>query len=428
MRPLINPALRQVWRDEHTLQVGIDPDRAHVLTGLDAPAGELLSRMDGTRTDRELLDAARTVGLPAAAVEALIAELTDNGLVVDAALPQMTREIPVAERLRLAPDVAAWTTGAGPVTRALLDVRRRATVVVEGAGRLGTVLASLLAAAAVGRLVVTDDGEVREGDLGPGGHSSTDVGAGRAASAARRVADCAPSTRVSCGRSPAGYDSAHGRPDLVVLSPDGPAVAPGRCEQLLAAEVPHLVAVTYERVAVVGPLVLPGRSPCTTCLELHRVDRDRGWPIVSAQLAEQPLTVNGVRATAACDVVLASLAAALAASAVLSYLDAPVQPHPLAGAMVQLRPPELVARRRSWSVHPSCGCAWDSVSATTADDTPVGADSAVSTCTSRTRRIGAASAHRTETVPPAAATASIGRSPIQAPHQPPARAPSGRTP
>ena len=50
--------------------------------------------------------------------------------------------------------------------------------------------------------------------------------------------------------------------------------------------------------------------------------------------------------------VLASLAAALAASAVLSFLDAPARPHELSGAMVQLRPPGLLARRRSWSVAP----------------------------------------------------------------------------
>ena len=35
MRPQLNPALRQLWRDEHTLQLGVDPAHAAVLAGLD---------------------------------------------------------------------------------------------------------------------------------------------------------------------------------------------------------------------------------------------------------------------------------------------------------------------------------------------------------------------------------------------------------
>ena len=137
------------------------------------------------------------------------------------------------ERQRLAPDLASWSVGAGPAGRGLLGVRRRSRVVVEGAGRLGALLVTLLAAAAVGRLDVTDGEQVHESDLGPGGHERASVGAGRAASAARHASAVAPSARVGCARSPVtvGADP----PDLVVLSPDGPAAPPGRCEQLLAA-------------------------------------------------------------------------------------------------------------------------------------------------------------------------------------------------
>jgi hypothetical protein len=433
MRPQLNPALRQLWRDEHTLQLGLDPEHAGVLAGLDAAAVQLLARMDGTRTAAQLVHSAGASGADAAATRELIEGLSHRGLLVDAAGGDAAaRAIDPDERGRLEPDLAAWSVGAGAVGRRLLAVRRRSRVVVEGAGRLGALLVTLLAAAAVGRLVVTDDGQVRAGDLGPGGHERATVGTGRAASAAQRAALAAPSARVSCSRSPVPLDAEP--PDLVVVSPDGPAPPPGRCEQLLAAGVPHLLATTFERVAVVGPLVLPGRSPCTTCLDLHRVDRDRQWPVVASQLHGAAASVTGVRTVAACDVVLASLAASLAASAALAYLDAPGEPHELAGAMVQVRPPGLLARRRSWTWHPSCGCSWDSLDDSGSEGTvPAGTtttrpSAARASPTSWTRRTGEATVHSTDATPPSAASSSVGRRPSQAPHTPPARAPSGRTP
>jgi len=33
--------------------------------------------------------------------------------------------------------------------------------------------------------------------------------------------------------------------------------------------------------------------------------------------------------------------------------------HELAGARLELRPPDGRTRRRSWGVHPACGCDWD---------------------------------------------------------------------
>jgi ThiF family len=424
MRPLLNPALRALWRDETTLQLGVDAERAVVLAGLAGQQADLLSRLDGTRTTDDLVAAAPGLGLREAAVRELLATLERRGLLVDAGAPAHTGPLPVGERHRLAPDLAAWSVGTGRIERAVLAVRRASTVVVEGAGRLGAALTGLLAAGAVGQLLVADGRTVRPADLGPGGHHGPAVGDPRATSAAAAATAAAPSARVTVSSSLPSYGRDGLRPDLVVLSPDGAVPAAGRCEQLLADGVPHLVATTFERVAVVGPLVLPGRSPCGTCLELHRVDRDPAWPAVAAQLAGPGAPVNGVRGPAACDVVLASLAAAMAASAVLAYLDEPSPSHELCGALVQVRPPSLRARRRSWTLHPGCGCSWQTAGAPVHTE----ASTRVAPCTSRMRRIGDGSVHSTEATPPAAASSRVGRSPSQAPHQPPARAPSGRIP
>jgi hypothetical protein len=364
MRPLLNPALRALWRDDTTLQLGADAEHAVVLAGIAGPQVDLLSRLDGTRTTDDLVADARGFGMAGPAVLDLIETLQRQGLLVDAGAPAQTGALPVAERHRLGPDMASWSVDAGRVEHGVLAVRRASTVVVEGAGRLGAALTGLLAAGAVGRLLVADGQDVRPADIGPGGHRAPAVGTHRAVSAADSATAAAPSTRVATSRDAPDYGLGAPRPDLVVLAPDGPVPPAGRCGQLLAVGVPHLLATTFERVAVVGPLVLPGRSPCATCLELHRVDRDAAWPTVAAQLAGPPTPVNGVRGPAACDVVLATLAAALAATAALAYLDEPDRPHELCGALVHVRPPALRARRRSWAVHPGCGCWWPGARAT----------------------------------------------------------------
>jgi bacteriocin biosynthesis cyclodehydratase domain-containing protein len=146
----------------------------------------------------------------------------------------------------------------------------------------------------------------------------------------------------------------------VVLCPDGAWVDGDVRGRLLGRGTPHLLAHTYERVGAVGPLVLPGRTPCLQCLDLHRVDRDNRWPVVAAQLAGPARTLTGAPSAPACDIVLATSVAALAATAALAFLDNPRGEHELAGARFELRPPGGRARRRSWGVHPACGCGWDS--------------------------------------------------------------------
>jgi hypothetical protein len=352
VRPLLNPALRALWRDESTLQLGADTERATVLAGLDGPCTELLTLLDGTRTRDELVDAAPTLGVSSGEAGRLIELLDDSGLLLDAARPGPLAALAEPERRRLEPDAASWSLDPAGADR-VLRARRAATVVVEGAGRVGAGLAGLLAAAAVGQLVVVDDRVAGPADAGPGGPAAADGGTGRADSAARAAERTAPCTRLEAGDRAQTW-----APALVVLTPDGPAAPLGRAEQLLAADVPHLMATTFERVAVVGPLVLPGRSPCCTCLDLHRADRDRHWPTVAAQLPGRPAPVTGVRAAAACDVVLAAYATVLATAAVLGFLDDPDRQHELTGARLELRPPALLPRRRSWGVHPACGCCW----------------------------------------------------------------------
>ena len=128
---------------------------------------------------------------------------------------------------------------------------------------------------------------------------------------------------------------------------------------------PHLAAVAGADRAVVGPLVVPGRSACLRCLELHRTDRDPRWPTVAAQLAAPTCRARGESA-------LTELVAHLVALQVCCWVDQRRTPASL-GATLTVTLPDGLTTRRAWSAHPRCGCSWlaASLPATLAADGPL---------------------------------------------------------
>src|SRR3954453_8617725 len=64
-RPQLKPALRRVWRDGSTIQLGVDPARAVVIGGLDAGSARLLESLDGSRDLRGLTVGAARLGVDA---------------------------------------------------------------------------------------------------------------------------------------------------------------------------------------------------------------------------------------------------------------------------------------------------------------------------------------------------------------------------
>ena len=362
-RPLLPAALRPVWRSDQALQLGLDPDRAVVVDGIDEPIAKALLGLDGTRTEAEVLAGAAETGLDPDLVGDLLTDLRTAGVlaeitprppgpgptaapgagpVVMASWPRMSAYGAVGAAGRLGPDLASLSLV--PAARTPLEVvrgRRAASIVVHGAGRVGVSLATLLAAAGVGQVHVADRGPVRPGDVAPAGVAAADVDRSRSAAAAEALRRAAPevrSTPPAPGR----------RPDLVVLASTEPVETMLRTA-LAGGRVAHLVAGVRETTAVVGPLVLPGRTGCLHCGDLHRADRDPAWPVVAAQLV-------GIRRRREepCDVVLATVAASLAALQCLAHLDG--RPAAATGASLELSLTDWRLRRRGWPAHPRCDC------------------------------------------------------------------------
>ena len=333
-RPCLAPGRTVLWRAPDCVQLGLGVTHAMVLDDLTAPMAALLRAMDGSRDSADLVAEAVTAGADPAEVLAVITELHRAGLVRDEPAPRR------CERTALEIDLAAGSVHSGRTAAELVRVRRSASVLVHGSGRVAVALAVALASAGVGRVVAVAAGTVRASDVGTG-YLPSDVGRRRTDAARDALRRAAPGVRTE----PAG---ARSTPHLVVVT-DAVVPDPDLVLDLVVRRRPHLAVYAHESVAVVGPLVLPGRSSCLRCVELRRTDADPAWPKLAAQLA-----VAAPNAGLACT----QLAAALAAEQVLAALAGPevASRPPTWGATLELDPVRGVLHRRSWPVHPRCGC------------------------------------------------------------------------
>ncbi|WP_406283044.1 hypothetical protein [Embleya sp. NBC_00896] len=149
MRPLLKPALRRLWRDRQTLQLGLDPRRAVLLVGLDPTTTRFVEHLDGTRDLDRTYALAEQLGLDRARAASVLELLAREGVLEDASgRPTPVPTLP-RERARLGPDLTslALVHGSGEAGLTALERRARAVVAVHGAGRVGAAVAALLAAA-----------------------------------------------------------------------------------------------------------------------------------------------------------------------------------------------------------------------------------------------------------------------------------------
>jgi bacteriocin biosynthesis cyclodehydratase domain-containing protein len=343
MRPTLVPNLRRLWRDAQTLQIGSDPDRAVVLRLSRPAASRALDLLDGSATTAGLLAGAADLGLAELDVQEIVDLLRRLGLVLGAheltpsALPEGVRR-----RLRIeAAAIALRQRSRDPTLTPAEILRRRAEacVLVAGDGPLVAPVAATLAAAGVGHIDPALDGPTRLGDVLVGGFGADDVRRPRAIAAAAAVTRAAPGTDLSAARAR--------RVSFVVqfgVRPSAPLGARG----VRLRQVPLLEVGIRLGTVVVGPLVRPYASPCRTCLDLHRRDRDPAWPALKAQLATAP---TGDEEPCAHTTALAG--AAFAAEEVLAYLDG-AQTRTEAAIVEISRAGE--AKRRTWAAHPRCDC------------------------------------------------------------------------
>jgi len=284
----LQPHLTLLRRDDHDLQLGFDATDAVVIADPDGSLQPLLELMDGRYRLGELRDVAARLGVPVDRAEALVATLIAGGLLQRPAIIG-----PEALTLRLV-----------------------------GLGAAGTRIGEQLLRAGVGRLLVVE-------------HDRSSAWAGWVHGRDR--------VQPIDHWSEPSIDPV----DLTIVLARTLEVDRAITTGLTQAGQPHLLVRPRARGAVVGPLVLPGRTSCLGCTDLARTRADPAWPRMLAQLC---------RTRGDWDPLAADWAAALVTTQVLSHLAG--RAVETASATVELGPHAWSWQRRVWSVDPACGCCW----------------------------------------------------------------------
>lgn len=226
------------------------------------------------------------------------------------------------------------------------STRADALVVVRGSSRLASAIAALLAASGVGHVYQEPDRPLRSPDLQGLPDSPHDLYPTGSALDRRSSAQLFADHLRRFARSVRTHPPAtHQYPDLVVLVAEGELPVTDTMD-LLDFDVPHLLAVARDNSAVVGPLVLPGRSVCALCIWHRGIELNPELTHVPPRKAAGP---------AALPAVLVAAAASTAVGDTLRLLEGRRLPATVDGS-IEWWADELAPRRRSWQRHPACRC------------------------------------------------------------------------
>ncbi len=295
VRATLRPGTVVVARDDHTVQVGLAPDRAVVV---DAPATvgarSLSALLRGLEGGAPLDDVAARAGIDAAGmatVARILVHLADLGhLRLDPPEPGTST------------DADAHATGSTPRPA---PVRR---VHILGVGQIS---------------------EVLRGPLSVNG--------------CRVTTGPSPGLTLDAERPP--WFRRGVAPDLVILT-GTVSVDPVVTTALARSGQTHMHVYCRDGRVVVGPTVVPGVTPCLRCTDLYRARRDPRWPFVAAQLIGHSPEAAVPALTAAAALVLAEVAASREPRTRLQTI----------GATVEINPSEGLWRRLEWQADAGCDC------------------------------------------------------------------------
>ena len=226
-----------LWRTTGQTQIGVEPGRSLVLTGLTTAEQQLLDHLPRRMSPDDVYRASRRCRVPLPRAQDLLERLRAEGVLRGGDSRPTTPEEQYWERLVRSP-------------RSRATRLRAKRVALFGSGPLAHELAALLAEAGLGAILPEDEA----------------VGA--------QIVARFPGTDTG-----APLDTI---PDLT-LTLEPHVIDPLRARALTQAGARHL-PVTLREVSVrVGPLFEPDRPVCHDCLDLWETDADACWPAIATQ-------------------------------------------------------------------------------------------------------------------------------------------------
>lgn len=334
---MLNPGLRRVWRSPTTVQFGVNVTNPVLLEAIDDAFAELLDGLDGGSDLDTIVERAVASGHDRSSVQQLIDDLVGAGIVIDGSTWPGGAALTPPGRARLAPDLAAAALAdpGGPGASERSERLASTSLTIHGVSRLGAIIGTAASAGGFGQVELKDERPVRPADLCPGGFGPGDLGRPRSC-----AQDSVSSWRAAGASLPATR--------VVHVVTDG-VEARSLCQQLTRTGAAHLIVGSSEAIGRVGPLVVPGKTPCLRCYDLARSDLDPQWPRVALQLANDTGLV-------ADDSNLTLAVAGLAMLHLTSWVCGG-QPPSMAGVVNVTAPHGEPSLQRS-RFHPACGCTW----------------------------------------------------------------------
>lgn len=278
---------------------------------------QLLQRLVAGCTRPDLSDFAKACRIPLTRVSEILRTLAD------AELLQLRNP-----RLYCGPDDGFWSRVGGAKMRHTYRLRQKLSVSLNRVDRMAQLLAVELGAAGIGKIQVPTSTRSPEPDLETAPNpplSTKDLVEQRRRHAAVTTQRIAADLAVQFS---------WGIPDPVAA------------QKAMQTNQPFLAVVAGHDFVEVGPLVVPGLTPCTSCLALHQAT-------AVTHLAERAANLHWA-AFPRVETALAGVGAAIAAAQALAFLDCRAL-HP--GDVTRISVDGAVTTRHFES-HPECDCSY----------------------------------------------------------------------
>lgn len=261
-------------------------------------------------------------------------------------------------RIRAEENLYAWHPSVGVENSALDLISKRASfaIILFGANRLALSLFSILKASGFSQIKIIDR------NLTQSKRAKVQIAPDQVCGLAIRGADVglrkedvlADIARNSQLFSPADLPFPE-RPDFIIATQK---VAQDSMQRWMSEEISHLlVGDLIEERIVIGPIVLPGKSPCLNCINLYRAEQLPyfGKLELLAGFSNFDLELPSAQV---------ALISGLVAAQVIEFCE--VQSGSRLGAVSELagitqsinllNPLDLCGEKRYWQPHSSCGC------------------------------------------------------------------------
>ena len=364
VRPRLKVGTLILPQDEFTYVGRMDAGLA-----ISSPARDALNFLNGEESCEEL---SLNLGTPLDEIVALVSEL-DEGALLDteaATIRVHTRfHSPNAHRAshagddsndaafqqlktRLAPELtsATWLANVRDGGVSIVNARRNWQVNIYGDSRIATLLYGIFLSSGLTQTRLhppQENRSVAEPDLCAGFLRGSDIGLSyksRTEELARELS-LFPITTGGISREGNSDEMEVQRVSIVVGTPPS-----DQLQSWMSEGVAHILIDNPDGASVtVGPLVIPGQTPCTRCVSIANEDlnnlwRDIAWKKQTSPPSEVPVAV-------------AHYVAGLVALELLHYCDEGRSEMLGTSTRINFHRPGA-SEKRLYARHPACGCTW----------------------------------------------------------------------